>query len=538
METKRSPWTGRQQFLRGEVDTLYVFLPYFKTSEEISLRGIRFFPLRQAKRSRTKSAGIVRDIASLFFLRDDIQINDLTYAVIDARATDADPATIEENLSAISQILSYIYTTPGRRPADPFLTAEHATLYRFVPSVIPGWKMTERGNPALRDLSPASAPHDEENLDGYEAWSRQNENLPLIPGCRIYPPIRNFCLNHYQDLYADIKKIDWPWAARSSPVLLCAEPAIAPSLEERLLRAMRWYCKGASAVIEPDEAIVSLAIAFETMLQLDKTAKSSDLCRRISLLIGPVPRLDSWSEQFYRARSESVHEGTASHTYFLAVDANRIGVARKGQFSAVYYRRLADYARLIFRQCARAILWGGTGAFRLKFHRLFFHNQQRLEDICRLLTDKDHDESEELEQIADLGGGLNDARFDSEHVTDIKTVLATGALLANRCTELTRLTEDIEIRDAIACIKNYTKDKLTEPFVKNWKSLASTLDKHSSGGNARWALSVLTAPNSWEEVLHSFACYASTMGLEAWAADVRSTGRVRIDGLREGDASS
>ena len=134
METKRSPWTGRQQFLRGEVDTLYVFLPYFKTSEEISLREIRFFPLRQAKRSRTKSAGIVRDIASLFFLRDDIQINDLTYAVIDARATDADPATIEENLSAISQILSYIYTTPGRRPADPFLTAEHATLYRFVPS--------------------------------------------------------------------------------------------------------------------------------------------------------------------------------------------------------------------------------------------------------------------------------------------------------------------------------------------------------------------------------------------------------------------
>jgi hypothetical protein len=538
MATKRSPWTGRQQFLRGEVDKLYVFLPYLKTSEEISLRGIRFFPLRQAKRSRTKSAGIVRDIASLFFLRDDIQINDLAYAVIDARATDADPATIEENLSAISQILSYIYTTPGRRPADPFLTAEHATLYRFVPSVIPGWKMTERDNPALRDLSPASAPHDEENLDGYEAWSRQNENLPLIPGCRIYPPIRAFWLNNYQDLFADIQNLDWPRATRSSPVLLCAKPAIAPLLEERLLRAMHWYCRGASAVIEPDETIVSLAIAFETMLQLDKTGKSSDLCRRISLLIGPVPRLDSWSEQFYRARSESVHEGTPSHTWFLAVDANSVRAARKGQFPAAYYRRLADYARLIFRQCVYAILWGGTGAFRLKFHRLFFHNQQRLEHICQLLTSEDPDKAREREQIADLVGGLNDARFDSEHVTDIKTVLATGALLADTCTRLIGLSDSIEIRDAITCIKNYTKDKLTEPFVKNWDRLASALDNHASSGNARWALSVLTAPNSWEEVLHSFACYASTMGLEAWAADVRSTGRVRIDGLREGDVSA
>jgi len=537
MARRISPWTGRQQFLRGEVNKLYVFLPYLKTSEEINLRGISFFPLRQAKRSRTKSAGIVRDIASLFFFRDDIQINDLAYAVIDARVTDADPVTIEENLSAISQILSYIYTTPGRRPADPFLSAEHATLYRFVPSVIPGWKMAERGNPALRDLSPVSAPHDEEDLDGYEAWSRQNENLPLIPGCRIYPPIRNFWLNHYQDLHADIKKIDWPLATRSSPVLLCAEPAIAPSLEDRLLRAMHWYCKAASAVIEPDEAIVSLAIAFETMLQLDRTAKSSDLYHRISLLIGGVPRLDSWSEQFYCARSESVHEGRASHTYFLAVDANRIGATRKGQFSAAYYRRLADYARLIFRQCLRAILWGGSGAFRLKFHRLFFHNQQRLEDICRLLTGKDHDESEELEQIADLVGGLNDARFDSEHITDIKTVLATGTLLASRCMELTGLTEDIEIRDAIARIKNYTKDQLTETFVKNWDSLASALDKHCSSGNARWALSVLTSPCSWEEILHSFACYAGTMGLAAWAADVQLTGRVQIDGLREEDVS-
>ena len=357
-----SPWTGRERLLGGEVDKLFVFLPYLKTSEEVVLRGVRFLPLQRAKRSRSRDAAVVRDLASLFYFRDDIRIVDMSYSIIEVRPESQCGEDLDANLDAISFLLGYLYASPGRQPREPFLRFEHATVFRFVQSVLPRWRMSGIEIPALSHDTFAKRGEDA-NFHGYEGWTHRKENLLLSSSSRIYPPVRDFWLNASQDLCVDAGKIGWPRIARRMPVLLSSETALQPALEERVLCSLRWYCKASEIVTEPDEALLHLAIAFETLLALNRDAKAKDLHSRISLLVGPVPRLDSWAQQFYRARSFIVHEGETPHTEFLAVDAKEADKALRGKIPAAYYRRLVDYARVLFRPCVRAALWGGVSSF-------------------------------------------------------------------------------------------------------------------------------------------------------------------------------
>lgn len=517
-----SAWTGRQRFLRGEAKKLYVVIPYLKTSETVTLRGIEFYPLQAAKKSRSKDAKVIKTISSMFFLRDRYQIVDMAYAVIDVQATELDPSVIDQRLDEVEVVLAYLYTSPGRRLQEPFLTAEHASIFRFVPSLISGWKLAVTDHPAVQPLPRTPAPNPKSDYDGFEAWTSRREHLYLMPDSRIYPPRRDFWLNHSQDLGVDIQQIRWPFARGGIPVLLSAEEAIAPELEQRLLRAMRWYCRSATRATDDEQALLNLAIGFEALLQLSWTGKTVDLCQRIELLTGPVPRMDSWATQFYRARCEIAHEGAASSTEFLAVDACRIKEARAKRIPATRYRGLTDYGRLIFRQCLSAVLAGGTGAHRLRLHRLFFHNQERLEKLCTLLQQPPvrGTEDRELQDIAELVGGLNEAWWASEGSTDVRTVMSAGAMLATRYMKGVEPAEDDVVQTAIAKLTADDGTRTVEDCVRIWKNLASELGDRLKGSPGE-VHSILISPTTWEQALAAFACFAgsASMALKAWAAD-------------------
>ena len=514
-----SPWTGRQRLLRGEVDKLFVFLPYLKTSDEVVLRGVRFLPLRQAKRSRSRDAAVVRDLASLFWFRDDIRIVDMSYSIIEIRPDSQSGEDLDANLDAISYLLGYLYTSPGRQPREPFLRFEHATVFRFVQSVLPRWRMGGVDNPALSHDTFARRGEDA-NFHGYEGWTHRKESLLLSSSSRIYPPVRDFWLNASQDLYANVRGIGWPRLERRMPILFSSRTALQSALEERILRALRWYCKSSEIISEPDEALLRLAIAFETLLVLDRDAKAEDLHSRISLLIGPVPRLDSWAQQFYRARSFIVHEGETPHTRFLAVDAKEADKAWYGKIPAAYYRRLVDYARVLFRPCVHAALWGGASSFDLRLNRLFFHNQQRLEAICKCLSRENLDQAEVLMEIAELVGSLADARWDSDHVTKMETVAATGRLLLEACLDGIPVKLIRAIDPQIQDLLSYNKSQPMQELVTMWQNLAKQLDallqQNATSAVIRPSIS---DPKSWTYILRSYASFAGTMGVKAWAHD-------------------
>ena len=515
-----SPWTGRERLLRGEIDKVFVFLPYLKTSDDIVLRGMRFFPLRHAKRSRSKDAAIVRELASLFFLRDDTKIIDMSYAIVDAGKLNQDIQSLDANLDNLSTLLGYLYTSPGRQPREPFLRFEHATVFRFVKSVLPGWKLGSGGSPSLSSgkfdrLQPNTS------VAGFEGWTRRRENLLLTSNSRIYPPFRDFWLNFSQDLYVNIPgALGWPRVEKRMPILFSSKQSLQPALEERILRALGWCCRSAKMATEPDEALIRMAIAFETLLNLDRTAKAADLYRRISLLVGPVPRLDSWAEQFYLARSMIVHEGATPHTGFLAVDAENASAAWRGKTQVAPFRRLVDYARLLFRPCVQAALWGGVSSFDLRLKQVFFHNQQRLESICKCLRQNGLGQREPPEELRELIGSLAEARWDSDHIAQIETVVAAGRLLLDACKHQISTEESAGAGSLIDELLSHEKSMPMQEVVAKWTLLSECLEhlilRRPDPGTMDRAVS---EPRDWPEILFSFSRFATTMGLKAWAYD-------------------
>ena len=69
--------------------------------------------------------------------------------------------------------------------------------------------------------------------------------------------------------------------------------------------------------ISESEALVHLAIALESLLKVPSGERLTERFKDAVLtLVGPIPRLDSWLDQFYTARSKAVHEGVPHELMF------------------------------------------------------------------------------------------------------------------------------------------------------------------------------------------------------------------------------
>ena len=147
----------------------------------------------------------------------------------------------------------------------------------------------------------------------------------------------------------------------------------------RVLRAIRWYNRANTLTSDDNEAVIHLAIAFETLLGLPKDAKTDRFVDAVSLLLGRITRLRLWAEQFYDARSDVAHRRNDRPPGFCA------GRAKKSSRRAFVSLFASVRGRQIFQLCVGALLFGADLGARAGLREKLTTNQERFELIWETL---------------------------------------------------------------------------------------------------------------------------------------------------------
>jgi hypothetical protein len=190
-----------------------------------------------------------------------------------------------------------------------------------------------------------------------------------------------------------------------------------------MLRAITWFNRANSSSHNDETNLVMLAVAFETLLAVPEDKKTERLSDAISLLLGRVPRLDTWASQFYDARSAILHEGRAVQLRFAATEE------RKPK-SPPLCNSLLAYGRQIFQLCTATLLVGAQLASRVGLGERLFTNQERYASICKVLSDTTQNPEMRLLQIAPTVRVIDSLRFVPETDLRIETMLDAVRLAA------------------------------------------------------------------------------------------------------------
>jgi hypothetical protein len=157
-----------------------------------------------------------------------------------------------------------------------------------------------------------------------------------------------------------------------------------------------WYMRSCRDSLLEAEAIVHLAIALESLLHVRSGEGIRERLKDAMLtLLGPVPRLENWVDQFYTARSDAVHEGMPSDFMFypLLKESPKSTKGKKKETPKnkqdaddMPHRSLLAYGRRIFRLCVSSVLAGAMQARISRLDALFVRNAERIRQIRTLLT--------------------------------------------------------------------------------------------------------------------------------------------------------
>lgn len=471
----------------------FVIVPYLKTSWPVTIRGIQF-------RSSDDLAGVPEDtqrhlstLFSMFFLQNDLRIKHLTYTYLQLGQDPVAARAQVDRLWEAQAIIGYLYTSPHPLFGDPSLTAEHATFYVFWPYRFFSSLLWPMDGDLVEYVGQQPIPQ-QGDLDGYMGYVNGNANAPLwvTPGSRIYPPHPHLVLNIPQNLALEIEEVrtrPYLWAV--SELLHSHEP-LAPEIEGRVITAMEWYNRSALRGVTDQEAILDLAIAFESVLSLDEgESLTSRFKETVKTLLGPVPRLDSWLVQFYEARSKTVHRGRPLHTVFYPldhVDRRRLAqLAREeaGEGGGVRPARslLAD-GRLIFRICLNAVLSGALQARRAGIEALLVTSEERLVRIKTRLQQKAETPLARIQAIAQDFRDLRTYWFASHlHVRQEVAVAAGHALIRTYLDTQPSLPTDIEqkMRELLTSgartpVQTLEEYGLLVTMIGSWQGDLSKLD--------------------------------------------------------------
>jgi hypothetical protein len=134
-----------------------------------------------------------------------------------------------------------------------------------------------------------------------------------------------------------------------------------------------------------------------------------------------VPRLNAWAVQFYAALSDVAHEGLTERLRFMPT-------VQKPNEQGPEYQSLMSYGRQIFQLCVGTVLFGAHLAERSELHQKLTTNQERLELICKTLSDGGLSPTERFTAIDDIVAAFEQYRYVIE--TDLKIDTMTGALRA------------------------------------------------------------------------------------------------------------
>ena len=356
--------------------TTFVLFPYLRTSEPVSIGGTTFRSSEDATGLSAEQAGKLQSAVELFYLQDDVRIHTCTYASIPYVDINHPEAFVP--LEKLRHVVAYLYAVPHLPSDDTFLAFEHATLYLLSPTRVSEFLVRPLHRPAT--LGHPFQDLEDVVIDGFEGTCNLRHHLWVAPGSRIYPPISRMTVSARQDMALDFERIRAESPELSTLLrMLTSEPT---DLSQRVLAAVRWFNRGCSLDSDDEPALVSLAIAFETLLALPEGESTSERFREAVLtLLGRYPKLDDWLAQFYRARSAIVHTGRTRILRYLAGGKKKEGLSQE-------YLSFLSYGRVVFRLCVSALLFTSSRVQAAGLAEKLITNQQRLEEICRALNDE------------------------------------------------------------------------------------------------------------------------------------------------------
>lgn len=351
--------------------------PFLKTSGPVRIGEHTF-------RSTTDVAGLpidqakaVTEIAQMLFAQGDLRVKSASYAIIPSLEINGPSATLDR-LAYLRAVLAYSYASPHEVFGNVFLTPEDVSLALFTPGPVSVFLVRPEHHTESVSVVTGPAPNAHHNVAGYRGLYNFRHYFWIEPGSRLYGPRPHMTLNISQDLQIDLEQRLPQYPDRHLLLKLLEKPITPPAL--RIYSALHWFNAANEAAIDPDRALLDLAVAFEALLRLPASSKTERLVDAIALLLGRTERLDDWAEQFYAARSRVAHEGRLKDPYFY------VPVNGKQKQPSGLYGSLMLYGRQIFRLCLNTLLVGMDLADRADLQEKFTTNNERYQKICDLLN--------------------------------------------------------------------------------------------------------------------------------------------------------
>jgi hypothetical protein len=402
----------------------FAVFPFLKTNKKLSIGGLTFRSTEDTDGLAPDQAECVRQISEMLFLQDNFRIKSASYAVLPF--VDLTHETIDlQNVRNIQAVVAYCYASPRHEFGDLFLSSEHASMAILTPSKVPIYLV--HPNFHVEVISPGSNLEADEHgqVDGYAGLYNFRHYFWAAKRSRLYGPKPHITLNHSQSLSIDLDLFIQGREDYRLLIKLLDKPETSSSL--RIFTALRWFNEANKEANEQSAAIVNLAIAFEALLGLPIEEKTNWLIDAISLLLGRIPRLDIWARQFYKARSQIVHEGDTQSLRFVPPGS------QKNESSL--YQSLISYGRQIFQLCLGTLLTGAELAEKAGLEDTLITNQERFQKICMALSDESIGVPDRLERIVPIVEAIRQYRYVPETGIQIEAMLGATRSAAKRLLE-------------------------------------------------------------------------------------------------------
>jgi len=398
--------------------------PYLDTSDPVSIGKLTFHSTEITDGLTSEQARDVNDIASMLFLKDNFRIKSASYTLIPY--IDMDQPKLEiGHLKNIQAVIAYCYASPRHEFGDIFLSPEHASIAIFshrqvIKSLVfPDFNVVAVQNSFL-------APDNRGEIEGYAGLYNFKHYFWAAKGSRVYGPIPHLTLNHSQDLSFDVARAEKARCDYRLLLGLLRKPIT--QISARVFTSLEWFNASNCETNDPASAIVDLSIAFESLMKLPTDQKTDRLIDAISLLLGRIPRLDIWARQFYDARSQVVHEGSSQQLHFIATDSTKNS---KGQ----QYQSLLSYGRQIFQLCLGTLLTGADLAENSGLEEKLVTNEERFQEICKILSKNESGVHERLERILPIVTVIDQYKYISESNLKLETMIGATRLAAKALLE-------------------------------------------------------------------------------------------------------
>jgi hypothetical protein len=398
-----------------------IIFPFLKTLDPVSIGEISFRSTDDLIGLSKDDARFVSEISEMLFLQNNLRIRSASYALIPFIDLQRISTPLIE-LERIQAVVAYCYAKTSSVFDDPFLSYEHASLAIFSPGSVPVPLVNPAHHTIALETRDALSKDEQLSIAGYSGLYNFKQHFWAAKGSRLYPPVPHISLNISQNLSRDIAEYHrWP----EYRLLERVTKVRLSTVEERVFTGIKWFNAANSSLISEESAIVNLSIAFESLLGLPDDAKTDRLIDAVSLLLGRLPRLDVWVHQFYKVRSEIVHEGRTQSLKFIASDSKK-----KSQAEAPIYRPLLLYGRQIFQYCVGTLLFGASLSEEGGLEEKFVTNQERFVEICKVLEDDALDASKRFELVVEKVFAADRYRFIQESGLTIEALLGAARAAA------------------------------------------------------------------------------------------------------------